>query len=141
MGGMCAGEQGFGGGFMNRADFDSVRSLATCLFIFLFFIFFVLFFVLRALLTFACIYLFIGLLHIGNGTAHEPRQRTDGAARRSTRRSTAGVNKRGATHLIFAFVPLTRARCREIKVKSICLDVSDVSLHQFPISFDDITNS
>lgn len=132
---MCAGEQGFSGGFMNRADL--IRIACDHSHLAYFFFYFFCLFVLRALLTFACTYLFIGLLHIGNGTAHKPRQRTDGAARRST----PGVNKRGATHLIFAFVPLTRARCREIKVKSICLDVSDVSLHQLPISFDDITHS
>lgn len=120
-------------------DPDRVRSLAPCFLLHLFSFGFVL----RASLTSACIYVFIGLLHRDNGTVHEPRsaQRTDGAARRSTRRSTAGVNKRGASHLIFASVPLTRARGREIKVKSICLDVGDLSLHQCPVSFEDITAS
>lgn len=90
-----------------------------------------------------CMYLFIGLLHRDTGTVHEPRsaQRTDGAARRSTRRSTAGVNKRGDSLLIFASVPLTRTRGREIKVRSICLYVGDLSWHQCSVSSGDITAS
>lgn len=128
--------RGFRAGFTNRAEMIRTacnHSLVASCFISIYLYLF------RALLTFACIYLFIGLLHRDNGTVHEPRsaQRTDGAARRST----AGVNKRGASHLIFASVPLTRASRREIKVKSICLDVGDLSLHQWPVSFEDITDS
>lgn len=79
---------------------DRVSSLAPC----------VLFYFCFACITHMCMYLFIGVLH--TGTVHEPRsaQRTDGAARRSTRRSTAGVNKRGDSLLIFASVPFIPER-------------------------------